>query len=237
MTHHWNFNETFPYKDKITGQEGTFMGNAVPSKSMDYLSLSGMSCLILGTLADPCLLNMSTCTSGYSLAFWIQPNTNATSPQILLGTSRNGSEIHGVFVYQTQVSGNKSLIVEAHVNGLRWKAPGLVLKSTWDFITLTWNVTTREKLRVYLNGIKVKQSLDKNVNDYRPLKKLLKLRGSFPGKRVPASLYLESGGLYDEVMTWNRPLKEHEVKRLFQSQMSKFLSSAYSKSTRRSSPI
>lgn len=222
MTHHWNFNEPFPYKDKITGQEGTFMGNEVPLKSMDYLRLSEMSCLILGTFADPCLLNMSTCHSGYSLAFWIQPNTNATSPQILLGTARNGSEIHGVFVYQTQVGGNKSLIVAAHVNGLRWKAPIPVSNNTWYFITLTWNVTIRDKLRVYLNGIKVKLSLDKNVSD-RPLEKLLKLRGSFPGKRVPASLYLESGGFYDEVMTWNRSLKEPEVKRLFQSQMSKFL--------------
>ena len=227
MTHHWNFNEPFPYKDKITGQEGTFMGNEVPLKSMDYLRLSEMSCLILGTFADPCLLNMSTCHSGYSLAFWIQPNTNATSPQILLGTARNGSEIHGVFVYQTQVRGNKSLIVAAHVNGLRWKAPICVSNNTWDFITLTWNVTIRDKLRVYLNGNKVKLSLDKNVSD-RPLEKLLKLRGSFPGKRVPASLYLESGGFYDEVMTWNRSLKEPEVKRLFQSQMSKSLSSTFS---------
>ena len=225
MTHHWTFNPPFPYKDRKTSQEAKFVGDAKRSQSAEYLDLDGESCLILGSFTDPCLANMIACYSGYSLAFWIQLKPKATSPQILLGTAKNGCDIHGVFVYQTQVmTTERRLVVEVYVNGLSWKAPVTVPQDKWVFLSLSWNTTAYNSnsatLSVYMNGDKVNSALGKHGNDTF-LGELLRLRGNFSGQVVPESLYLESGALYDDVMTWNRSLTELEAKKLLQSQMSK----------------
>ena len=221
MTHHWTFNESFPYEDHKTGQRVKFIGDKKPLNNTDYLSLVGESCLILGSITDRCLANMTTCHSGYSVAFWVQIKPTATSPQILLGTSRNGTDIHGVFVYQTVAIRRESwLIAEVYVDGLRWGVPLTVPQEVWVFISLSWNIKD-DIFSVYVNGKEVNSTAGKYGSEHL-LRKHLKLRGSFPRQEVPPSLYLESGGLYDEVMTWNRSLDHSEVRRLFQAQMSKF---------------
>lgn len=223
MTHHWTFNEPFPYKDHKTGQEVKFIGDAKPLNITDYLSLVRASCLILGSFTDRCLANITTCRSGYSLAFWVQIKATATSPQILLGTSRNGTEINGVFVYQTQaIRTERRIILEMYDKGLSWKVPLIVPQDMWVFIALSWDFQDGS-LSVYMNGHRVNSTVGEYGSDIL-LRRLLKLRGAFPEPMVPATLYLESGGLYDEVMTWNRSLHTSDMKRLFQLQMSKSFS-------------
>lgn len=220
MTHHWTFNGPFPYEDHKTGQRVKLIGDKKPLNTTGYLSLVGESCLILGSITDRCLANMTTCHSGYSVAFWVQIKVTATSPQILLGTSRNGTDIHGVFVYQTEAIGKKRrLIAEIYVDGLRWNVTLTVPQEMWVFIALSWN-SKDDIFSVYTNGNNVSTTAGKYGSEHL-LRKYLKLIGSFPRQEVPPSLYLESGGLYDEVMTWNRSLDHLEVKRLFQAQMSK----------------
>ncbi|KAL9950396.1 hypothetical protein ACROYT_G042884 [Oculina patagonica] len=217
ITHHWTFNETFPYKDHVTGQEAKFIGTTRPLNNTDYLSLVGRSCLILGSFTDSCLTNMPVCNSGYSLAFWLQITPSATAPQIFLGTSRNNAtDLQGIFVYQTEsIRTERRVIVEFLFDGLSWKVPLKVQQEIWEFIVLTWNKTSG-RLTAYMNGEKVDSSSARNGSD---VSKHVKLRGSFPGQVVRASLYLESGALYDQIMAWNRSLDGYEVKRAFQLQM------------------
>ena len=220
MLHHWSFNEPYPYKDHITGQEVKFVGDTEPLNTTDYLSLTGASCLILGSFKDGCLSNMTACNSGFSLAFWLQVKPSATSPQVLVGTTRNGTDIHGVFVYQTQaIRTERRLFAEVYVNGFSWKVPLTVSLEMWVFIALSWNNRVGS-LSVYMNRNRINSTRGGYESDPE-LRRLLKLRGRFPRHDVPATLYLESGGLYDEVMTWSSALDYSEMKRLFQSQLSK----------------
>lgn len=222
MTHHWTFNDPFPFKDHVTGQETHFIGTTQPLNNTDYLSLVGQSCLILGSFSDRCLRNMPACHSGYSLAFWLQITPTATAPQIFLGTSRN-NVTDGVFVYQTEtMRAERRVIVEILFDGRSWKVPLIIQQEIWDFVVLTWSITNH-RLAAYMNGEMVNStSVGSNESD---VSKHVKLRGgSFPGQVERASLYLESGALYDHVITWNRSLTDYEVKRAFQSQMSEFRS-------------
>lgn len=218
LRHHWKFSELFPFEDKVTGEKGKFIGDTKPLNNTDYLSLEGESCLILSSFTERCL-----CNSEYSVAVWMHVKLSATSPQIFLGTSRNGTDIHGVFVYQTEATGKeRKLRVEVFVDGFRWSVPFTVPQEIWFFISLSWNIHN-DSLSVYLNGDEVNTTLRKRGND-EDVKRRLRLRGSFPRQEVPPSLYLESGALYDEVMTWNRTLGHNEMRRLYQAQMSKFVS-------------
>ena len=222
ITHHWTFNEPFPYTDHATGQEAKFIGTTRPLNNTDYLSLVGSSCLILGSFTDSCLTNMPVCNSGYTFAFWLQITPTAIAPQIFLGTSRNNfTDLQGIFVYQTEtIRRVRRVIVEFLFDGRSWQVPLKIQQEIWDFIVLTWN-TTNDCLTAYLNGEKVASSSARNGSD---VSKHVKLRGSFQGQVVRASLYLESGALYDQVIAWNRSLEDYEVKRAFQSQMSEYCS-------------
>ena len=227
MTHHWTFNDPFPYRDHVSGQEAKFIGTAKPSNNTDYLSLVGHSCLILGSFTDFCLTNMLACNSGYSLAFWLLIKPTATAPQIFLGTSRNNiTDLEGVFVYQTEANGpERKVIVEFLFERLSWKAQLKIKQEIWNFIVITWNSTNGRmgRLATFINGELINSSLARNESD---VSKYVKLRGHFPGQVLRATLYLESGALYDQVMSWNRSLDDLEVRRAFQSQMSKFKSLA-----------
>lgn len=163
---------------------------------------------------------MPVCNSGYSLAFWLQITPAASAPQIFLGTSRNNAtDLQGIFVYQTETTlSERRVIVEFLFDGLSWKVPLKIQQEIWEFIVLTWN-TTNGRLTAYMNGEKVNSSSARNGSD---VSNHVKLRGSFPGQVVRASLYLESGALYDQIIAWNRSLDGYEVKRAFQMQMSKF---------------
>lgn len=193
------------------------------SNNTDYLSLVGFSCLILGSFTDLCLTNMSTCDSGFSLAFWLLIKHTATDPQIFLGTSRNNfTDLKGVFVYQNETNGTeRKVIVEVILNGHSWKEPLKIQHEIWNFIVITWSTAEgrESRLATYINGGLVNSSVVEKKSD---VWKYIKLKGSFPMQVVRAKLYLESGGLYDEVITWNRSLHGYEVRRAFQSQMSKF---------------
>ena len=194
------------------------------SNNTDYLSLVGFSCLILGSFTDLCLTNMSTCDSGFSLAFWLLIKHTATDPQIFLGTSGNNfTDLKGVFVYQNETNGTeRKVIVEVKLNGHSWKEPLKIQHEIWNFIVITWNAAEgrESRLATYINGELVNSSVVEKKSDVWKHIKLMK--GHFPKQVVRAELYLESGGLYDEVITWNRSLHGYEVRRAFQSQMSKF---------------
>ncbi|KAJ7378594.1 hypothetical protein OS493_021893 [Desmophyllum pertusum] len=161
---------------------------------------------------------MPTCHSGYSLAFWLQITPTATAPQIFLGTSRNNvTDLQGVFVYQTEtIRAERRVIVEFLFDGLSWKVPLIIQQEIWDFVVLTWSITNH-RLAAYMNGEMVNSTSVGSAGS--DVSKHVKLRGSFPGQVERASLYLESGALYDHVITWNRSLTDYEVKRAFQSQM------------------
>ena len=207
----------------MTGQETKLIPSTTqPLNNIDYLHLPSQSALILGSFKDHCLRNMPVCNSGYSLAFWIKITSNATLPQIFLGTSRNNfNDSQGIFVYQTEIIPTESrVIVEFLYNGSSWKVPLKIQREIWDFIVATWN-STNGRLAAYLNGELVNSSLAGNKSD---VSKHVKLRGNFP-KQVPrTSLYLESGALYDQFTTRNRSLSDYEVKRAFQLQMSELCS-------------
>ena len=166
---------------------------------------------------------MSTCDSGFSLAFWLLIKHTATDPQIFLGTSRNNfTDLKGVFVYQNETNGTeRKVIVEVILNGHSWKEPFKIQHEIWNFIVITWNAPEgrESRLATYINGELVNSSVVEKKSD---VWKHIKLKGHFPKQVVRAELYLESGGLYDEVITWNRSLHGYEVRRAFQSQMSKF---------------
>lgn len=161
---------------------------------------------------------MPVCNSGYSLSFWLQITPNATAPQIFLGTSRNNfTDLQGIFVYQTETDrSERTVIVEFLFNGLSWRVPLKMEPEIWNFIVITWNAINSH-LTAYMNGKKSNSSSSRNGSD---VSKQVKLRGSFPGQVLRASLYLESGALYDQVTTWNRTLDDYEVKRTLQLQMS-----------------
>lgn len=210
----------------MTGQETTLIPRtAQPLKNIDYLNLVGQSCLILGSFTDSCLKNMPGCNSGYSLAFWIKITSNATLPQIFLGTSRNNfSDLQGIFVYQTEtIRTERRVIVEFLFDGRSWQVPLKIQQEIWDFIVATWN-NTNGRLAAYLNGELVNTSVAGNESD---VSKHVKLRGNFPEQVPRVSLYLESGALYDQVKTWNKSLTDYEVKRAFELQMSEFCSLSY----------
>ena len=223
MTHHWSFDDESPYEDKKTLEEATFLGNEGPLNTTDYLHLVGKSCLILGTITDPCLANMTACNSGYSVALWLQINLKSTSPQIFLGMARNRTEIEGIFVYQSDneemPDERRRLFVEVIMPGRVWRIPLTVPQELWFFITISWN-RTKDCLSVYINGKKVNSTSGEYGNG-DSIRRLLTLQGLSPRKRVPPSPYLESGALYDEFMTWNTSLGHSHVKKLFQGQMSK----------------
>lgn len=166
---------------------------------------------------------MSTCDSGFSLAFWLLIKHTATDPQIFLGTSRNNfTDLKGVFVYQNETNGTeRKVIVEVILNGHSWKEPLKIQHEIWNFIVITWSTAEgrESRLATYINGGLVNSSVVEKKSD---VWKYIKLQGSFPMQVVRAKLYLESGGLYDEVITWNRSLHGYEVRRAFQSQMSRF---------------
>lgn len=188
---------------------------AQPLKNIDYLHLPSHSALILGSFTDSCLTNMPVCNSGYSLAFWIKVTSNATLRQIFLGTSRNNFE--GIFVYQTEaIRTERRVIVEFLFNGSSWRVPLKIRQEIWDFIVATWN-STNGRLVAYLNGELVNSSVAGNKSD---VSKLVKLRRNFSEQVPRASLYLESGALYDQFKTTNRSLNAYEVKRTFELQMS-----------------
>ena len=204
----------------MTGQKTTLIPiTAQPSKNIDYLHLPSHSALILGSFTDSCLTNILLCNSGFSLAFWIKITSKATLPQIFLGTSRNN--FNGIFVYQTEViRTERRVIVELLFNGSSWKVPLKIRQEIWDFIVATWN-STNGRLAVYLNGELVNSSVAGNKSD---ISKLVRLRGNFTEQVPSASLYLESGALYDQFTTRNRSLNAREVKRAFQLQMSELCS-------------
>lgn len=218
ITHSWTFDESFPYKDHVTGQKTSLIpSTAQPSKNIDYLHLPSQSALILGSFADICLTNMPVCNSGYSLSFWIKITSNATLPQIFLGTSRNNfTDLQGIFVYQTETTRTeRRVIVEFLFNGSSWKVPLKIQQEVWDFIVATWN-STNGRLAAYLNGELVNSSVAESKSD---VSKHVKLRGNFPRQVQRASLYLESGALYDQFATRNRSLNDYEAKRAFELQM------------------
>ncbi|XP_068726850.1 adhesion G protein-coupled receptor L2-like isoform X2 [Montipora capricornis] len=220
VTHHWSFDDEYPYKDKKTLEKATFLGNEGPPNTTDYLHLVGKSCLILGTITDPCLANMTACNSGYSVALWLQINPKSTSPQIFLGMARNRTEIEGIFVYQSDNEDeSRRLCVEVIMPGRVWRIPFTVLQELWYFITISWN-RTKDCLSVYINGKKVNSTSGEYGNGDSILPRL-RLHGLSTRKRVPPSPYLESGALYDEFMTWNTSLGHSHVKKLFQVQMNK----------------
>ena len=201
----------------MTGQNTTlFPITAQPLKNRDYLHLTGHSALVLGSFTDSCLTNMQLCNSGYSLAFWIKITSNDTRPQIFLGTgSRNN--FNGIFVYQTEgIRTERRVIVEFLFNGSSWRVPLKIRQEIWDFIVATWN-STDGRLAAYLNGELVNSSVAGNEGD---ISRHIKLRQSFAGKVPRASLYLESGALYDQFTIRNRSLVAPEVKRAFQLEMS-----------------
>ncbi|XP_068676756.1 latrophilin-like protein LAT-2 isoform X2 [Montipora foliosa] len=222
VTHHWSFDDEYPYKDKKTLEKATFLGER-PLNTTDYLHLVGKSCLILGTITDPCLANMTACNSGYSVALWLQINLKSTSPQIFLGMARNRTEIEGIFVYQSDneemPDDRRRLFVEVIMPGRVWRIPFTVLQELWFFITISWN-RTKDCLSVYINGTKVNSTSGEYGNGDSILPRL-RLQGFSPRKPVPPSPYLESGALYDEFMTWNTSLGHSHVKKLFQGQMNK----------------
>ena len=176
LTHHWKFSELFPFEDKVTGEKGKFIGDTKPLNKTDYLSLEGESCLILGSFTERCLANMATCNSGYSVALWMQLRSSATSPQIMLGTSRNGTDIHGVFVYQAEAMGReRKLGVEVFFDGLRWRVPFTVQQEIWFFVSLSWNIHS-DSLSAYLNGSEVNTTLSECGSD-EDLKRRLRFTG------------------------------------------------------------
>lgn len=212
----------------MTGQKTMLISStAQPSKNIDYLHLPSQSALILGSFADSCLTNMPVCNSGYSLSFWIKITSNATLPQIFLGTSRNNfNDLQGIFVYQTETTRTeRRVIVEFLFNGSSWKVPLKIQQEIWDFIVATWN-STNGRLAAYLNGELVNSSVAENKSD---VSKHVKLRGNFPRQVQRASLYLESGALYDQFTTRNRSLNDYEAKRVFELQMSELCSSSFNR--------
>ena len=223
ITHRWTFDGSFPYEDKVTGQNTTLIPiTAQPLKNIDYLHLPRHSALILGSFTDSCLINMPLCNSGYSLAFWIKITSNATLPQIFLGTSRNN--FNGIFVYQTEgIRTERRVIVEFLFNGSSWRVPLKIRQEIWDFIVATWN-STNGRLAAYLNGEPVNSSVAGNKSD---ISEHVKLRGNFTEQVPRASLYLESGALYDQFTTRNRSLVAHEVRRAFQWEMSELYILSY----------
>ena len=207
----------------MTGKKTKLIpSTAQPLKNIDYLHLPGQSVLILGSFADSCLTNIPVCNSGYSLAFWIKITSNATLPQIFLGTSRNNfNDLQGIFVYQTEtIRTERRVIVEFLFNGSSWKVPLKIQQEIWDFIVANWNCTNG-RLTAYLNGELVNSSVAENKSD---VLKHVKLRGNFPPQVPRASLYLESGALYDQFTTRNRSLNDYEAKRAFELEMGELCS-------------
>ena len=218
MTHHWSFDGRFPYKDIVTEEAVSVIG-ANPLNSSDHLSFKGSSCAILGSFEDLCLTNLTKCNAGLTLAFWLHIDYSANVSQIFIGTSSNGSDIQGVFVYQTKPSlAERRIIAELCNDGLSWKVSLSAPQEIWHFIVMTWDA--KNILRVYRNG-KLVNSTSVATHIDQSLNRLFKLRGVFSGDRLLGFLYLESKGKYDELMTWKRTFKERDVKRAFQIQMSK----------------
>ncbi|PFX30212.1 Latrophilin-2 [Stylophora pistillata] len=109
------------------------------------------------------------------------------------------------------------------VSGLSWKEPLKIQQEIWNFIVITWRAGDgrENQLATYINGKLINSSV---VEMESNLSKYIKLRGNFPRQVLRTELYLESGGLYDEVITWNRSLHGFEVRRAFQSQMTPYTS-------------
>ena len=124
-------------------------------------------------------------------------------------------------MYQTEtIRTERTVIVEFLFNGSSWKVPLKIQQEIWDFIVATWN-STNGRLAAYLNGELINSSVAGNKSD---VSKHVKLRGNFPEQVPRASLYLESGALYDQVTTRNRSLNDYEVKRAFEMQMGELCS-------------
>jgi len=208
---YWRFDHSTNYSDSITNISGSYHGNrddvAIEGSRHNngYLTLKSMnSTLTLNGIASSCLEEPRTCHRGVTLAMWFLSNkTKERSPYVVSGSnmfsiSRSSK---GCMTVQV-VSGNQS-----------YETCVFVKTSLWTHLTLTWQATNG--IAVFANSRRINtRAVATMVTDKRNHTSTSQSTRNY-------SLVLHGIASYDDVMIWNKVLTSADIKKIFQSQISK----------------
>ena len=209
----WDLN-SFGNGTIISNTDSTQMGQLLPGTSIafDDVRYNGFAQLINNysgivlPIIKACLVNVTTCTNGFTLSFWIKWNSI-------------GDELENKYIFSTKFFNMKHVLPEFTVievwNGTHlWTVfNDLFEKSNkWMFYTIVWD---RKCLYLFVDGKQKndecletpKKDLLYNTTDSNSL-----LFGIQPDKHKSHKASTESTGVsIDEIMIWNKALTQLNV--------------------------
>jgi hypothetical protein len=209
MDHYWRFDFTTGFTDSITSKNASLHGNKNHISiqgSRDYngyLYIKDRSSVELDGLKSSCFSKPIRCKNGVSIVMWFR---NLAKDQVTHFRSKGGA-------FSLLRSLNNTLVIRI-VNGTATHETSFWFNtSVWNHIAITLDQTNG--LVIYSNSRKLNTAT--LAHSYTP--------PSFIHNDIQDSrnnsLFLYGEASYDDIMIWHKALSPLEIKKIFQSQISK----------------